>query len=155
MVTRTIELPEADAGYEWTMEPVLPMKGEKYFSCGRIAVKIGEFGNEVAFTQRKKPVKKVDWSKFADDVLLGWPGGPFFRSGGVESPAPVYSGWQVHHGQDCPVDSQAFVVDVRLRDGSAHNGEDAECFEWRHDSCDEDCHIIAYRVTGLAEGYEL
>lgn len=95
-----------------------------------------------------RPTRKLlDWSKVGPDVLVIGNFGLTPKSGATSFINGFYSGWQAHlGGGECPVDPVACKVEVRYLSGGTAIDLYAGEVLWGD--------VTAYRVTGLAPGYE-
>ncbi len=98
----------------------------------------------------RRKVRKYDWSKTLDDVLVVVNSHPGFytkagiRHSQIDGIAPV---WQPNIHGKCPVDPEASIV--RVRAGGGREQEDsASAFIWDNGI------ITAWQFLRLADGYE-
>lgn len=94
----------------------------------------------------KRVLKKYDWSKTLDDVLVLDGNGNVHPCGGADSKI-IYGGWQHSIHRKCPVDPEASVVRVKRNDGSEEVIL-ASKINW---GC---WTVIGWRFEYLAGGYE-
>lgn len=101
----------------------------------------------------RRKVRKYDWSKTLDDVLILRPnttGMTLYCGHG--RPTAIPDGiWQPNIHGKCPVDGEACIVRVRFADGTCHEGIAAK-FTWVLDGEFDD--IIAWQFIRLADGWE-
>lgn len=104
------------------------------------------------------PIKKVyDWNKTGNQTLVESQAGGLDEYGAMPRAElhAIHQGWQVHLGGVCPVDPEASIVEVILRDGRKVK-DLASDLNWDHNKPGEfrDLDIIAYHFVKLADGYD-
>lgn len=149
-VEYTVRLPLPAAGHEWDKRE------------GQAEGSLCWSSRVVTFVQ-KRIKKYLDWDKIADGVLvvpehLGRT--IIYDSRRTESKLRLDTErWQAHMGGSCPLDPEAVMVEVLYRNGAGsiggvpHVAENLE-EDWVHNRNRPDLDIIAYKVAGLAPGYE-
>ncbi|MHB8914934.1 MAG: hypothetical protein ACYC4K_03880 [Thiobacillus sp.] len=112
--------------------------------------------------------KRIDWSKMPDDVLVTADGSRCYLVGGMLSAYPKIIAderypidgreiklaqsqpWVVWFGGECPV-PDGVVFDFVDRDGDIERSGLGSDYRWDHRESPGD--IIAYRITGIADGW--
>ena len=126
---------EAEYTKLWIGDTGIDANGDPYLApAGHMGIKL-------------TPERKfVDWNKVDKDVLVHKSGGPLYRRGSYPYPHKIWEGFQAHMLNDqCPVDPDAFMVQVWYKDNSV-GVLVASSVSWDR--------VTRYRVTGLADGYE-
>lgn len=98
----------------------------------------------------RRKVRKYDWSKTLDDVLVIADNGHIYPNDGIR-PRGLYNGWQPNIHGKCPVDPEAVIVKVRFMDGDEDEGK-ASTFTWAHSF--HPGTIVGWQFIRLAEGYK-
>ncbi|MHB8915370.1 MAG: hypothetical protein ACYC4K_06110 [Thiobacillus sp.] len=138
---------------------------------------------KAALVERNKPkVRGIDWSKMPNDTRViytrsngekssayiynggvtinpGWEGNDIFSiTDGIKLKLCIDQPWIVWFGGECPV-PEGVIVEMVLRSAEIMEGE-ANFFAWDHDAIpgeeeqpQQEGDIIAYRITGIADGW--
>ena len=94
----------------------------------------------------RRKVRKYDWSKTLDEVLVISNNGHIYPNDGIR-PRELYTGWQPNIHGNCPVDPGACIVRVKDTDGNLYE-DIAEAIDWAAENA------YCWQFVRLAEGYE-
>lgn len=133
-------------------EPVavaIPGEDEKIWTSKGIVSAVSAIHCEPALIVRRK-VRKYDWSKTLDDVLVYDDDGHIYPHD-CTRPRGFYTGWQPNIHGKCPVDPDASIVNVRFMDGDEDEGK-ASTFAWGHSF--HPGTIVSWQFIRLADGVE-
>lgn len=137
-------------------EPVaiaVPGEGEKIWTSKGIVSAVSAIHCEPALIVRSK-IKKYDWSKTLDDVLVIASAEGMYRYRDKRDKAKWIAGvWQPNIHGKCPVDPNSCIIRVRFADGSEAEGvPDSEAFEWS--LLAGPSMVVAWQLIRLADGVE-
>lgn len=107
--------------------------------------------NCVAVIALRRKVRKYDWSKTLNDVLVIGENGHIYPNDGIR-PRGLYAGWQPNINGKCPVDPDASVVRVKYADRRVGSEvlAGAVCWSYGFGAAT----VIAYQFIRLADGVE-
>lgn len=123
-----------------------------------IGAALGKTETHTLALEIRRKVRKYDWSKTLDDVLIGFTeGAQIYQFIQIDAPYPLHMRiatiWQPNIHGKCPVDGEACHVKLKFSDGHEWHGKASE-YEWSHPKDGTFPALIAWQFIRLADGYE-